>query len=192
MPHANQKLEVCLTDEERSELEALCRKGTVPAAKLRHARVLLLADEDRRGAARNPDWYIAQVVGLSERQVVRVRRKFFRDGLLPALERKKRLTPPIAPKLDGAAEAKLITLCCSAPPKGRRRWTLQLLADELCRLQVVVSVCPETVRKCLKKIASNPGKRSGSVSPNETMRASWPIWRRFSTSTAKSTTTNIH
>ena len=30
-------------------------------------------------------------------------------------------------RLDGAAEAKLIALACSEPPKGRSRWTLQLL-----------------------------------------------------------------
>lgn len=191
MPHTNKKLEVCLTDTERSDLEALCRKGTVPAAKLRHARILLLADADRRGESRNPDWYIAQVVGLSERQVVRVRRKFFEDGLLPALERKQRATPPHPPKLDGIAEAKLITLCCTDPPEGRQRWTLQLLADELCRLQVVVSVCPETVRKCLKKIASNHGKRNDSAFPPETLRGSWPIWKNCSTSTAKRTTKSI-
>ena len=189
MPYTK-KLEVSLTDEDRSDLEALCRKGIVAASKLRHARILLMADEDRR-EGRRPDWYIAEVVGLSERQVVRVRQKFFRDGLLPALERKKRLTPPNPPRFDGAAEAKLITLCCSDPPEGQQRWTLQLLVDELCRLKVVVSVCPETVRKCLKKIVSNPGRRNGSVFLSETMRGSWPIWRNSSTSTAKRMTKSI-
>jgi hypothetical protein len=45
----------------------------------------------------------------------------------------------------------LIALACSDAPEGRERWTLQLLCDELVRLQVVESVCRETVRQCLKK-----------------------------------------
>lgn len=191
MPASNRKREVCLSETERREMERLVRSGTVPAAQLRHARILLMADEDRRGEDRNPDWYIAQTVGLSEKQVGRVRQKFVEDGLLPALERKQRTTPPVAPKLDGAAEAKLITLCCSDPPEGHQRWTLKLLADELGRLQVVTSVCPETVRRCLKKIASSPGKVNAFVSRNGTARDSWPIWRKSLTSTAKRITKHI-
>ena len=52
------------------------------------------------------------------------------------------------------AAQQLVSLCCSTPPEGRSRWTLQLLVDELCRLQVVTSVCRETVRMCLKKTRS--------------------------------------
>ena len=184
---SNAKLEVCLTEEQRADLERLVRKGTTPAAKLRHARILLMADADRRGECRNPDWYIAQVVNLSERQVVRVRRRFCKEGIVSCLNRKQRATPPNPPKFDGVAEAKLITLCCSNPPKGHQRWTLQLLTDELCRLKIVVSVCPETVRKCLKKIASNRGKQNAFVFPKETAPVSWPIWRKFSMPTTKNT-----
>ena len=60
-------------------------------------------------------------------------------------------------KLDGAAEARLVALACSAPPAGRARWTLRLLADRLVELDVVESVCPETVRQTLKKTCSSPG-----------------------------------
>lgn len=169
---SNTKREVCLSDEERLELEKIVRKGTVTATKLRAARILIMANADRRGEASNPDWLIAQVVGLSERQVARIRRKFFDDGLLPALERKKRTTPPNPPKFDGVAEAKLITLCCSDPPDGQQRWTLKLLVDELSRLQIVVSVCPETVRKCLKKIALSHGKPNASAFLSEIAHAS--------------------
>ena len=189
---SNAKQEVRLTSKQREELEGLVRKGAAPVSKRRHARILLMADDDRRGEARNPDWYIAQVVGLSERQVVRVRRRFCQEGFASCLARKQRATPPNPPKFDGAAEAALVTLCCSDPPEGRQRWTLQLLADELCRLQVVVSVCPETVRQCLKKIASSPGKRNASASRSGIEPDSWPIWRKSSTSTAKSTTKPTH
>jgi hypothetical protein len=45
----------------------------------------------------------------------------------------------------------LIALSCSAPPPGRRRWTLRLLADRLVELQVVDNISHETIRRVLKK-----------------------------------------
>ena len=178
-PHkSNEKCKILLTESERRELQEILRKQSVGAAKLRNARILLMSDADARGLESNPDWYIAQVVGLSTGQVGRIRRRCVQQGVSACLSRKKRELPPHQPKIDGAAEAQLIALCCSEPPEGYQRWTLQLLADELGRLKVVASVCPETVRKSLKKIASSRGRRSGFAFPNGTGRDSWPIWRR--------------
>src|SRR5262245_34727096 len=53
--------------------------------------------------------------------------------------------------LEGRAEARLIALACAAPPAGRKEWTMKLLADRLVELEVVDSVCDETVRRVLKK-----------------------------------------
>jgi transposase len=186
MPQTNQKVEVVLDDPTRAELETLVRVASAPARKVRQARVLLLADEDRR-EGRRPDWYIAECVGISLRQIVRIRQQFMREGLAPVLSRKTRSDAGIPQKMDGRVEAKLITLCCSAPPKGRRRWTMQLLADELCRLRVVTSVCDETVRKCLKKTGFNLGAPNASASRSETAPASSRKWRKSSTSITKRT-----
>ena len=54
-------------------------------------------------------------------------------------------------KLDGQQEAKLVAVACSAPPEGKGRWTLQMLADRLVELAVVDAVSDETVRRVLKK-----------------------------------------
>ena len=59
--------------------------------------------------------------------------------------------------LDGAAEARLVALACGAPPAGRERWTLRLLADALVRLEVVEGVSHETVRRALKQTSSSRG-----------------------------------
>src|SRR5205085_7996232 len=56
-----------------------------------------------------------------------------------------------------STEARLIALACSKPPEGRNEWTMQLLADKLVELQVVDSVCDETVRRALKKTRSSRG-----------------------------------
>lgn len=184
MAQSNQKVEVVLNDDQRKELERLVRSGTSSARAVRRARILLMADEDRREGHR-PDWYIAERVAVSLRQICRIRQQFSREGLGAAIERKRRSDAGVPQTMDGQAEAQLIALCCSEPPAGHQRWTLQLLVDELCRLKIVASVCRETVRKTLKKIASNPGKRNGSASRKRTEPASSPTWNASSMSTTK-------
>ncbi|HEX9371415.1 MAG TPA: helix-turn-helix domain-containing protein [Roseiflexaceae bacterium] len=60
-------------------------------------------------------------------------------------------------KLDGQQEAHLVALACSAPPEGRKRWTLRLLAKRLVELELVESVSYETVRQALQQTASSRG-----------------------------------
>ena len=45
-----------------------------------------------------------------------------------ALRRKEQDRPSREPVIDGRAEARLIALACSAPPRGRKAWTLRLEA----------------------------------------------------------------
>jgi hypothetical protein len=185
MPNA--KYSVLLTPEARAELEAVARKSSTGAAKIRRAKILLMADEagPKGGYA---DWEIAEAVGLSERQVVRIRQKFVKSGLQPTLTRATRHDAGIPRAIDGRAEAQLVTIACSSPPEGRDHWTLQMLCDELKRLRIVKSVCCETVRRSLKKTNCVPGRRSGSVLPKRTGRGSSPGWKKFSTSTKKHST----
>jgi hypothetical protein len=187
MAQPNTKVEVVLDDDTRRQLEALARAGGAPARRVRQARILLMADEDRR-AGRHPDWYIAECVGISERQVCRIRKRFAAEGLGPTPGRRARSDAGIPRVVDGAVEARLVALCCSTPPAGRQRWTLRLLADELGRLKVVASVCPETVRRTLKKTGSSPGGPSGSASRRPTGSASSRTWSGSSTSTTSGTT----
>jgi hypothetical protein len=184
MPNMELKYRVRLGKVQRTELEAICRRQSVGAAKVRRSRILLMADEEHSDG-RRPDWQIAEAVGLCERQVARVRQQFVRAGG-EVLERKPR--PLVPGKLDGKAEATLVTLCCSKPPQGRERWTLQLLCDELGRLELIESVCRETVRQCLKKTGSSLGERSGSASRKRIGRGSSRGWRKSSTSTTATMT----
>lgn len=186
MPNTSRKLKVHLSPEFRGELEAICRRQSVEAAKVRRARILLMSDEGHPDGRRR-DWEIAESVGLSERQVVRIRQQFVREGE-PVLQRKRRTDAGVSKTFDGEAEARLVTLCCSAPPEGRDRWTLQLLCDHLARLQVVESVCCETVRQCLKKTNSSPGEPSVSAFRKQTAPVSSHGWKKFSTLTSRSTT----
>jgi transposase len=184
MPNPTNKMRVCLTTDQREQFEALCRRQSVAAATLRRARILLLADDGQPGGCL-PDHEIAAEVGLSERQIVRIRQRFVLEGD-SALERKPR--PSVPGKLDGVAEAHLVLLCCSPPPEGRDCWTLQLLCNELGRLQVVESVCRETVRKCLKKTSCSLGGPRGSASRRKTGPGLSPVWKRSWTNTKSPTT----
>lgn len=191
MASLDQKLKVELTAAERRELEAVVRKQSVGAALQRRARILLLSDRHHPDGRRS-DANIAELVGLSERQVVRIRQRFVREretqSVIESCERKPRPAAPERRRLDGAAEAQLVVLACSQAPEGRDHWTLQLLCDELARLEIVESVCPETVRQCLKKTNCSLGASSGSASRKPTGRGSSRRWKPSSTSTKRITT----
>jgi transposase len=150
------KYKVTLTAEERQQLSELIATGKAAARKLAHARILLKADAADGGPAW-VDALIAEAVEVSVATVERVRQRFVEQGLEAALGRKQPDRPSRPPKLDGRAEARLIALACSAPPEGRKQWTMQLLADKLVELEVVDGICDETVRRALKKTRSSRG-----------------------------------
>lgn len=185
----SEKYKVKLSAAARENLEGVVRQSSAGVAQVRWARILLMADE-AHPEGRRRDWEIAEAVGISERQVVRIRQKFVREGAEATLTRSTRSDAGSQKALDGKAEAHLVSLACSTPPEGRERWTLELLVDELCRLQVVQSICRETVRKALKKTKCSLGNRSGSAFPRRIARGSSREWKRSSTSTKKCTTTS--
>jgi hypothetical protein len=155
---------VTLTADERTQLDALLRKGKAAALVLARARILLKADQADGGPAWD-DARIAEAVSVGERTVARVRQRFVERGFEACLERKPQDKPSRERKLDGAAEARLVALACSTAPDGRAAWTMQLLADQLVELAVVDAISDETVRRTLKKTRSSRGRRSSGASP---------------------------
>ena len=146
---ANKRYVLKLAPEERQELERLTRRGVAAAGKLTRARALLLCDAGEAGPAWT-DEAVAKALGVTTRSLESWRRRACEEGPAESLERRKRAWVPPT-KLDGEGEARLVTLACSAPPAGRGRWTLRLLAARLVELEVVDSISPETVRQALKK-----------------------------------------
>ncbi len=130
-------------------------RGVVPASALTHARILLKANQGEAG----PGWTgaaIAMALEAHPTTVARVRQLCVTGGLDAALHRK----PPAREyhrRLDGKQEARLVALACSAPPEGRKRWTLRLLAERLVALEVVEALSYETVRQALKQTGSSRG-----------------------------------
>ena len=146
---------VKLTKEERDELTALVNRGKGSARRMRRARILLMADEEQAGGGWK-DADIAKALGAHQRTVERIREKCVEEGIEAALNhtRPKRSR---SKTLDGAAEARLVQLACSAAPDGYERWSMQMLADRLIELEVVERVSRETVRTTLKKMNLSPG-----------------------------------
>ncbi len=147
-----------LSPEERRMLKQdVLRKKHVAARKRQHAQILLKADEGEGGPAWT-DEQIAEAFDVSVRTVGRIRERCVEYGLEDALERRRNPHGPLKHRrLDGADEARLCKIACSKPPAGRNHWTLQLLRDELVRLEVVDSICREAVRQTLKKTKLNLG-----------------------------------
>jgi transposase len=146
---------VVVSEEERARLHTLIGQGTAPARALTHARILLKANQGEAG----PSWTdraIATALEVHHTTVARVRQQYAVGGLEAAVSRK-------APereyrrRLDGEQEARLVALACSAPPEGRKRWTLRLLGERLVELKVVDEISYETVRQALKQTASSRG-----------------------------------
>jgi len=141
----NKRYLVTLTDAERQALDQMVRKGKADARVLGRARILLKADE----AEGWTDQQIAEAFGVSTRTVERIRQGFVERGLEATLRPPRVPRPPR--KLDGQVEAHLVALTCSAPPAGRGRWTLRLLAAKMVELGHVESLSHEGVRAALKK-----------------------------------------
>ena len=140
---------VDLREEERTYLLDLIQKGKHSARKLNRARILLLADEGKT------DREITEALHTGSATVQRTRQRFVEGNVDGALNERRR--PGAQKKLDEKGEAVLETLADSKPPDGRKRWTLQLLADRLVALKVVDSISLETVRQEVKKSGSSSG-----------------------------------
>ena len=145
---------VNLTTDERDRLNTLIQKGKEPARQLLRARILLKADASEAGEAWS-DGQISEALDTSVDTIARTRQQLVEGGIDAALTR--RHSPNSARKriFDGAAEAKLIELACSEPPKGRSRWTLKLLESAVVEMAIVDRASDNTIGRTLKKTSSS-------------------------------------
>ena len=91
-----------------------------------------------------------KALDTSEATVFRTRQRLVEEGFEGCL-------PANIPQLGataifhGTAEAKLIALMCSPPPKGRAKWSLRLLEDKVVELNIVERASDNTIGRTLKK-----------------------------------------
>lgn len=142
---------IILKSDQRKELEKFCKTGVHSVKLVKRARIILELDtSEGRKATKQEE--IAKRVDVSRQTVNEAKRDFLSaESVCAFLQRKKRQTPPVAPKITGEVEAKIIALACSEVPKGYARWTLRLLASKSVELNIIDSITNVSVHRLLKK-----------------------------------------
>lgn len=143
--------DIYLSEEEEIRLKEIVKKGEHNAHMITRARVLLMLN--RTGKSDHVRYKrTAEYAQISVQAVYNMRDEFLANHDIESyLMRKKRETPPRAPKLNGESEAKIIALACSEPPKGHSRWTVRLLSEKAVQLQFVDEISHMTIQRLLKK-----------------------------------------
>lgn len=147
-------IKINLQSEERKELEKIARANKHSLREKTRARILLLSDTNPKEGALTVEAIRAKL-RVSPPTVVRVKKAFLERGVVSVF--RKEQPQRKARVLDGEAEAFLIATVCSESPKGRKRWTLELLQDKVIAAGYVDEVAKETIRQTLKKTNLNPG-----------------------------------
>jgi transposase len=140
-------------DEERKELQKLIQKGG-KGYRIRHAQILLKLDK----IPENTEWTydrIQAAYGATHSTIAGVAKRFVLEGVEAALGRKKHEN--YRRKVTGEVEARICAIACSEAPEGCSRWTMQAIADELIRLEIVDYVTDSTVCEVMKKTRSSRG-----------------------------------
>ncbi len=164
----NKKYRVTLTAAEREELGGLLARGKADVRRLKHAQILLKADQ-AEGRPAWPDTRIAEALDAGITTVERIRQRFVEEGLAAALSPYRGGKRIYQRKLDGTKEAHLIALACSKPPDGCGRWTLRLLARRMVELAYVDRLSHETVRQTLKKERAQTASEADVVHPRQAL-----------------------
>jgi hypothetical protein len=146
------KKRIELTARQRKELEEFSTTGVHSARLINRAKIILALDASM---GRNPmkQHDIAECIGVSYQAVYNAREDFLKaKSVSEFLQRKKRLTPPVAPKVTGELEARIIALACGEVPQGFSRWTLRMLADKCVELHYSDTMSHMTISRLLKKM----------------------------------------
>ena len=153
------KYKVTLTNEERNELQALIQKGG-KGYRIRHAQILLKLDN----IPDNAEWTYNRIQSAyksTHTTIAEIAKRFVFEGLEVALGRRKHNN--YRRKVTGEVEANICLIACSKPPEGCSRWTMQLIADELIRLEIVDYITDTTVCEVMKKMRLSRGKLNNGV-----------------------------
>ena len=146
---------VRLRRDDRRMLHRLVRTGHRSAWTIQRARILLASDAAADGPALT-DAQVATQEGVGARTVARTRADWAIRGLA-CVERSSQNRPSVPVKFTDAQCLQVAALACTEPPPGFAHWSLRQLRDRVVDLQIVESVCIETVRQALKKGGSSRG-----------------------------------
>lgn len=138
-----------LKKKEKSYLENFVKKGSKSARALTRARILLFSNNKKT------DTEITNLLGIGRTTVWRIKENYKNKGINSALTEKYRSGQPR--KYEEKQRTEIVAYACTNPPEGRKRWTVRLLAEELCKQKGFETINRETIRLVLKKTKLNLG-----------------------------------
>jgi hypothetical protein len=147
MPSVKYSIE--LSSSDKTTLRNIVTKGNSPAKAILRANILLASDKANKKHMTVAETAVA--FSTSPTTVQNVRTAYANNGLQVAIQRKKRITPPVPPKITGDVEAHIVAMACGNPPKGYHRWSVRLIAEKCVELNYVESISHMTVSRILKK-----------------------------------------
>ena len=145
------KTQIRLNKKAHSILKDFCTKGVHNVRLVNRAKIILALNSSTKKVYESHE-DIAKRLGVSRQTVNNTINDFLNaENISVFLQRKRRETPPVPPKVTGELEARIIALACGAVPKGYARWTLRLLADKCVELRYSDSMSHMTIQRLLKK-----------------------------------------
>lgn len=143
------RTELHLSKKDRQLIAAFRAKGRHSAREFNRAHILAALDQGLSEAQ------IMDVLGVGRTAIWRTRAAYVQGGLEFALRDVARPGKPR--QYDTAVEAQITAMACSTPPTGAKRWTLVLLEQAAQAQAGIGPISRETIRRLLKKTASNRG-----------------------------------
>ena len=144
-----------LSTEDNQRLDAYLRGGLQPVRTVRRALILRQLGQGKSSPQ------VAVNVGVAVNTVCAVRKRYREGGLQRALYDKPR--PGADPLLNPSQRQQVIAMVCSAPPAGRARWTIRLIAVEAVKRDLVPEVGRETIRVLLQNHDLQPWREKNVV-----------------------------
>jgi hypothetical protein len=147
MPKQIHKVE--LSKEEIEKLEKIVSNGKSSAKLIRRSNILLGTNDNRVPKLTVRD--VADRYQVSPNTVNKIRKSYVEKGIKGTITRKKRMTPPVPPKITGDIEAKVIAMSCMAPLEGYSRWSIRLLTKKVIEIGYIESIGRTSICDILKK-----------------------------------------
>jgi len=137
------RTDITLTQKEIVFLHQYKKSENRSEREYNRANILLLLHKGKR------DSEIMDFLEVERTTIWRTKQKYLEEGLEESLQEKQRSGQPV--KYGAKEKAEVIATACSEPPKGRARWTLELLSDTLKEKEGLLTINRETIRLILKK-----------------------------------------
>jgi len=142
---------ISLNQEQREKLTKFAETGEHSAKLIKRAKVILALDRKNKVRTLRIN-EICKSNNISREALSNIRQDFLAAESVEAfLQRKKRETPPVEPKITGDVEARIIALACSEAPAGHAKWSLRFLAEKSVELGIIDELSHMSVQRLLKK-----------------------------------------